>query len=382
MIDFPRLAGLVGSAALVLPFGAGDRLAPDGARGFGSPEVPEILAVLRSSRSEDEAFLDGLDELSPRIVASLAELRDAYRRQSYFVLTGDEDGDLERLHASFAARLDDPEGSLRGPEPQATVFAAMVVDVRFRVRHDLLADLWLDERDLRAGLAVLRADAHGGAELPDATVLALARRVDVAASRLRARLKDLEALRRAPTRSGDGGLTKRVDELVTAAREGASGAVEEALASAVRRREMMARQLFTTRLDRELELELRWRERALERVERLASEARALHPDVEAEGPAKGQARLSRTERIRRALSVALEGLEFDPLHEELTWIAAESNDVVGGGANARSLYERYLALRGIRSWDDSTYRDRDLNEREERALWVVQSTGSGIVPR
>ena len=367
---------LVGLAGLI-PTDDGSSLAPDGARGFGQGVEPAaILRVLRSSDEADEAFLSELAELPGRVPTAVDELERPYRRLGYFALVDDPEASVDELHASFVEALRDPVAALARAEPQATAFAAMLVDVRFRVRLDLIRAAHIDSEELPAALAVLTATTRGRADLASSTILTLARRVDVAASRLRSLEKDLVALRRAT--SGSGGTGQLVRELVEAARDERRDAslLTATLEQVDRQRETMARALFSTRLDQTLALELRWREQAAERAARLAAQARELFPGDEGHEPSdafSAESSSDRTRRARRALSLALEGLELDPLHEQLTWIAAETNDLVGGGADGRTLFERFLALRGIRSWDDKSYRGRKLTPPEERALWVVQ---------
>ena len=370
------LAGFVGS--ILLDDGAS--LAPDGARGFGQGvESSTVLRVLRSSDDAARAFRSELIELPDRVRVAVDDLERPYRRLGYFTLVDDPDASVDDLHASFSEALRDPAGALAREPARAIAFGAMLVDVRFRVRLDLIRAARVDGDDLLGALALLDATAHGAADLSPTTILTLARRADVAASRLRSLEKDLVALRRAT--SGSGGTGKLVRELVDAA--GAdrddTGPLDETLEHVDRQRATMARALFSTRLDQTLALELRWRGQAAERAARLAEQARELFPDPTDDGADEfaSESSSDRTRRVRRALSLALEGLEFDPLDERLTWIAAETNDLVGGGADARTLFERYLALRGIRSWDDRSYRGRELSEREERALWVVQSGGA-----
>jgi len=376
------LAALAGAGSLASgpALDEGDR-APDGARGLGATgEAADVIGLLRSSRDEDQAFLAELDALPSRVEGALAELRAVYERLGYFAWPADDAAGLDDLHAAFERGLADPYAALREDEPRSTAFAAMLVDVRFRVRLEIVRAWRTSERDLVGGLELLRSKAHGWGELAAPTVLAVARRVDVAASRLRALLKDLTALHRRPTRGGEPS-AQALDLIAWASRRpGSDRRVDEALAAVDRRRDTMLDALFTHRLEARLAAELRWRARAFERAERLVGEARVQHPDLGP--PDEGPNGLSRTERLRRALSLALEGLEFDPLHEELTWIAAESSDFVGGSANTRSLYERFLALRGIRSWDDRTYRDRELTPREKRALWFAQNTSRGLFGR
>ena len=101
--------------------------------------------------------------------------------------------------------------------------------------------------------------------------------------------------------------------------------------------------------------------------EPLRLEALAYLPD-EPEGqaaPADVQ-ELSKSDRMRHAQFSGLRGLVFDPLDEDLTWAVAMGLDFVWGVIESRPYFDRFLALRGIRSHDHRTIRDRTLTEGDE----------------
>ena len=77
--------------------------------------------------------------------------------------------------------------------------------------------------------------------------------------------------------------------------------------------------------------------------------------------------------RCRWAHFKAREGLAIDPLDEDLTWVAAHAIEFLVGPIESRSLFDRFLALRGLRAHDYRTLKGRDLDGREEEALEVVQ---------
>ncbi|HVS18345.1 MAG TPA: hypothetical protein VMT18_07080, partial [Planctomycetota bacterium] len=212
-------------------------------------------------------------------------------------------------------------------------------------------------------------------------------RADLAASRLRALRSDLQALR------SDGSVDAQLAELeagaaamVAIARmpdirvrwEAWERSREQAQALAVR----MRAALFTTRLELEPKITplLEWRERLLAAAAAKRGEALALLPDTPQgqAAPADVQA-LGRSKRMQWALMRAREGLLHDPLDEELVWISAHTADFLWGLIESRPLYDRYLALRGIRAHDDRTLRSRKLEPRELEALEAVQR---GLIPR
>ena len=70
-----------------------------------------------------------------------------------------------------------------------------------------------------------------------------------------------------------------------------------------------------------------------------------------------------------------VEGLLHDPLSDALALYAAKASRIVHGTAEALSHYDRFLALRGIRSHDGRTWQERELDEDESEALLYIQST-------
>ena len=134
--------------------------------------------------------------------------------------------------------------------------------------------------------------------------------------------------------------------------------------------------LFTSRFAAapEVRAQLEWRERMRARAAPLLAEALVYLPDSESGAAAPPEISAMRTsERLRWAERRALEGLTFDPLDPELAFVAAHGADFVWGDIQSRPLYDRYLALRGIRAHDDQTIRGRELTPRELEALVVVQ---------
>jgi len=357
--------------------------APDGMRGLGEEtSLAELLRVVRAGEEEDQRFLASLASLEADVRLLLASSRERYRVHGYFELVGPlAEPALAELHAAFLAAEARPLEVLAAGEddPRALAYARMFVDARFRARVSLSVGWEDDARELRKGLAVLRATTDGFVQLEQREAHAIARRVDLAASLLRARRNDLQALR-SPERDLEGG---RVDEVAVKAlfaRAQAPRAEERKLAmvraqtEAILLEQRMSRSLFTTRLASEARASIDERARVLAQAAPLRVEAlRALPDSPEGRDAADPLRRLGPTERMRWAQFKAREGLALDPLDEDLAWAAAHSADFLFGPIESRPLYDRFLALRGLRAHDHRTLRGRDLDVREEEALEAVQ---------
>ena len=142
------------------------------------------------------------------------------------------------------------------------------------------------------------------------------------------------------------------------------------------RLELMLGTLFTRRFAAapQVRAQLDWRQRMRARAAPLLAEARVYLPESDSRAAAPPEiAAMRHSDRLRWAERRALEGLAFDPLDRELAFIAAHGGDFVWGDIQSRPLYDRFLALSGIRAHDDRTIRGRELTPRELEALVVVQ---------
>jgi hypothetical protein len=363
--------------------GGGDLpLAPDGRRGLGA-ETPlqGLRDVVQGRKPEDEAFLAGLRALESELSARLSTAEALYHRRGYFeALPWHDPADLEHLEPFLFGLLVDPEPALAGGDPRAPLLQRMVLDIRLRVRFEVLAGWERDATTIARGLLVLRAESEGWSRLVEAEAANLAARVDLSAALLRARIRDLEALRE------DLGAPAEVDpsELDELARLGAlppgrerslglAGLLERVDERAARMRSL----LFVTRLTGEAAGWLSWRAEQ----DRIAAEALAevlvLRPDTGAGEQAPREIeQLGKTTRRRLALERAREGLAHDPLDPELTYSAGIMAEYVFGRLETLSLFDRYLALRGIRPDDDRNWRERELTEEESHALFYIQRIG------
>jgi hypothetical protein len=360
----------------------GGRLAPDGKRGFGAGQsLSDILRVFRQPDDEDKRWLNSLALLSGEIDTFVVLARDRCVKRGYFALQAEKsEPDLFALHAAFRGAEDDAVEVLRKHDARSRAFAQMYFDVRFLLRAAALEG-YAEERDeLAHALGLLRAATDGRVELVEPEARAIASRADLAASRLRAIRADLESLHQTKSEpEAEREVSSKADELVelAAARDRDR---DRAFAFAARldelgkRKQQMRESLGVERLRPRIADALDARAKAREEAQRFVSQA-ALYFDEPQPGaePAKEVANLSRPERLRVARGLAARALAKDPLDEEATWIAAKTIDFFEGELYSRPYYDRYLALRGIRSHEWRTLRDRALTTREQDALNVVQ---------
>jgi hypothetical protein len=252
----------------------------------------------------------------------------------------------------------------------------MLCDTRFNVRLELITNFEFEAREVRAGLFVLRGTGDGWVQLTPEETRAILTRIDLAASLLRALRSDLLALRATDETSTED--PEEVRELLELERLRTEAerlvALAEIRARCDERVERMRQALFQTRLLPKVRTLLTWREGDLRQAEPLRAAALAHLPDTPEGRAAKGGIeKLARHERMRYALVYGQEGLVFDPLDEVAAWAAAEGIDFLWGNRESRPYYDRFLALHGIRAHDQRTIQGRELDAREERALYVVQ---------
>jgi hypothetical protein len=370
------LAVVAGSTIVAAPQKA-ERLAPDGQRGLGeTTKLSDLQKLLRSDKPADVEFLKGLYSLENDARIQLSLLRERYRARGWFEWVGSED--LNLLHESYRASAGRELAELGRAGRAGEAYAEMLCDTRFNVRAAILAGFELDARDLRCGLSLLRATADGPATLgPEETRMVVAR-IDLAASGLRALNKDLLALR--PTEVSESEerspfyLELREIPRVPD-RSDREAALKRVLGQLHKTEQSMQTSLFTAFLAPTVKSLRTWRERQILQAEPIRAEALAILPDT-AQGRAAtgGIEKYSKSERMRFAQNKGMEGLAFDPLDEDLTWVVAHSVDYQWASQYSRTYYDRFLALRGIRSNDDRTYRHKELDAREREALFVLQN--------
>jgi hypothetical protein len=344
-------------------------------------KLSDVLSVVRGGRDEDRAFVAELSGLATEVKLLLAGTTEHDRARGYFALVdAAPESDINALQLEFARVAEQPFTVLSGGGAKARALAGMLLDARFRTRAAALAGLDFEVRELTRGLDVLRGANAGYVLVTQAEVSHIAARIDLAASLLRAARNDLLALRPPHDDTVEDALAaaraSQLVELATAAegenvrRAGVARECEQAAALQA----AMQRTLFTVRLRDKVAPSLEWRARLFEDTAPLLVEALQNLPDTE-EGraaPAAVQA-LAKHERMRAAGFAATRGLAVDPLDPDLAWIAAHCVDFLHGISDSRPLYDRYLALRGIRSHDHRTYAGRTFNAREAEALDAIQ---------
>jgi len=369
--------------------------APDDEMGFGPDRtMRDIERLLRSSAEEDRGHVAGLYRLEQDIRVLLAMATDRYEELGYFglldVAKREEELEtrageewltpLERLDAAFRERTARAAAELLEAGPTAELFAKLLVDSRFRTRALVIEGLEFEMRDLRAGMAVLQAHLDGFANLRDQEGDSIARRVDLAASRLRAAKLDLEALREERTdATASEAWGKDLEILLGLARSKDPERVERELPAVLERLDQreasMAAALFTTRLDTKLAGEIDRRALAISTAADLLSKIRAYFPGTPESEAADAEIKaLSKSRRYAYASRAVVEALNYDPLNEELNWFGGESSDFLWGSMESRRWFDRFLALRGIRVHDHRTFKNRTLTREEKRAIDAVQA--------
>jgi hypothetical protein len=376
-----RAALLLAASLLSLPGRADDPpLAPDGRRGFGGgTPLTELLRQFRTPDDEEQAMQTELRDVVRDVTVLVSVTEGFYRERGYFDLLDPlADPTLDALHREFGRYVEDPGAIAPRGDQLARTFARMFLDTRFRVRFELLSGWRHEAAQVSGGLEVLRAAAHGFVTLDDVQGGNVARRIDLAGSVLRALRNDLTSLREPmDTAAATGVAPEAVDEFLGLFDIGDRGERErrigEALSGAETSRDRMGAILFRSRLQATAAVEFEWRAEMDERAGSLLDAARVAFPTRgEQEAPREIE-RLSKSRRRRLARENAVLGLTFDPLDDELAWIAAETSYVIYGQREGVSHYDRFLALRGVVHYDDRTYRGRKLSEREKTALYNVQ---------
>jgi hypothetical protein len=356
--------------------------APDGERGLGADaRLATLLALFRQPTDEDEAFLRGLRELLRSVEILARTTEGLYRgRRAFDLLEGRQSPDLATLHASFRAFLVDPAPALATGDARARAFARLLLDARFRARASVLEDWRRDAEEVRRGLALLHAETDGFVRLRESEGRTIARRVDLAAALLRARFKDLEALRESQGSASEVH-AEDVERLLALAREG--GSLAPVLAQADERVQRLRSVLFTTRLVRAVQAELDWRAEADRGARQAADDAFLWLPDTREGSEAPPEiARFKKTTRRREGYLRAQECLSKDPFDDRVAYAAAVAARAIAGTVQALDFYDRFLALRGIREYDDRTWRLKGLTDEEGEAIvFLQQNAGSGPPP-
>lgn len=377
MTILQRALALVALSALALARQEG-AVAPDGRRGFGSrAQLSEVLATVRSTRDGERALLAELDGLPSELSVLVAGALERYRERGYFeLLDPAREPTLADVQRELERTLDDPLAALAGAGRAPELRAQVACDLRLRLRREVTSSLELELLELRRGMAVLRGATEGFVLLTPDEAMNIAARIDLAASFLRAMRNDLRALRQG---GDEAEIARRAQALTALARASEGEQVRRAglareLSSLASVETAMGGATFTARLRTSCREVLDWRARLFAESVPLRDEALLWLPDSEVakQAPPDVQ-KLSRSERMRGAQLRAQQALAIDPLDLDAIWVRAHATDFLFGLVESRPWYDRFLALRGIRSHDHRTYAERKLDVREREALDAVQ---------
>jgi len=355
--------------------------APDGRPGLGTVRgAHELGRVFTSPSAREEELLQALEETRSDIRVLREMVRRAYRARGYFDLVRDSsEADLDALHARFAESEPIGLDLIVGGGDVADAYAAMLVDLRFQARLPLLATFEREDREITMGLALLRASQDGYVELKDNEARAVAGRIDLAAALMRSIRLDLDVLRERGDAQAPGEPDPNwIVELIGIAHTRPEKARREAYVSFQRKidrhRERLETVLFWPRLTRSISTQLDRRVAVADAsAAHLDKVQRYLLVPPHDDDPAPEVAALDGDDRHRYALSEGLRGLSVDPLNEDLTYWTAVAAAYLYAPHEARQWFDRYLALRGIRSHKEATLRGRELNSKEKLALERVR---------
>jgi hypothetical protein len=362
------------------------KTAPDGDRGFGAGRsLHDISRLLRSSAEEDRAIIAALYKLESELRILLALVTDRYKEQGYFALLGpDAETHIDVLGAAFRAKQHEAARELAQGGASAELFARMLVDARFRSRLRVVEGWEFEAGDLKGGLALLFAHLDGFADLKDHEAELIARRIDLAAARLRAMRLDLEALREKPgSQTSDAVWGQDLEHLFMLMRSSDAERREKEMPAILerldQREEGMCSALFTTRQADEFQSLLAQRAASITSAEKMLPTIRELIPDTPEGAKASSEIQaLPKSRRYAYAARSGEEALGFDPMNEELNYLAGLATDFNSGTIESHRWFDRFLALRGIRSHEYKSYNDRKLTREEKHALDSIQQ----LVPK
>jgi hypothetical protein len=353
--------------------------APDGHRGLGADtELSELLKVVRTRKGEEREFVDGLLKIEADVDELLEQMHASYAARDYFdLLPKGEEDTIAALHGAFLATLDHPLHALARGDAASLAFARMFLDTRFRARIAVTGGWDVEAREVASGVWVLRGMTDGFVVLTQEEARAIATRVDLSASLLRAVRNDLGALKpgkgQVVSDSAVTALLARAHAADEAARRAALG---ESAEDARRTESRMIQALFSGRLRAQADVVqlIDWRERLWARAAPLREEALVYLPQTDEGRAAPPEvAVMKRHDRMRWAGWRGREGMAIDPLDEVLVFASAHATDFLWGSIQSREFYDRYLALRRIRSHEHKTLRGRELTDWEKEALAAVQ---------
>ncbi len=358
--------------------------APDGKRGLASShDLGELLRVFRQPSDADRALLNELYGIEGKLATLIGLARERYEAQKYFELCAPSpDHDVFALHDAFRAAEAKSLETLTPRDARAEAFSRAYFDMRLRLRMQVV-DGYADElRELKSGLAVLRGATDGAITLLADEGHAIAVRVDLAASRLRAMQADLLALR---TPDGEPEIdpdsaekAKSLLELAGAPNQDRERNFQLAtwIEEISQRKAQMSRVLNTKLLEPRLAPFVQWREKIRAAAKKEREEAAKEYLDATTVDTASPEVKkIGKSNRMKFVGEHATRGITLDPLDEELSWYLAKATQFFDADVYSRPWFDRYLALRDIRASEWRTLKERRLTAREQEALTVVQGT-------
>lgn len=352
--------------------------APDGKRGFGHPEtISEMQDVLYSKDEDSRDFVTRLFSLRSEYRIRRMLVRQLYERLGYFdLLAPSAEPELGALHDVFFEGLDEALTRFEEDGVYDETRSRMWADVSFALRAELLEEGAADLEDLNDGLLLLLAHRDGYVDLQNNEAGRIAKRVDLAAARLRSTLLDLDSLSRHES------WTKPAEELskellAACGLEDSEARTKEYLRLENQLRERMegARTiLFTTRLAETTKAAVGARNWNRNEAQVYLDDLLPYVPGTDEAKDAPKEIRdMAAQDRYGQILKLATAGTSYDPLSEDLNFYAAVASDFLYGELDALRWYDRYLAIRGLRAFNTSTTRGRVLTKKERAALDVVQ---------
>jgi len=352
--------------------------APDGKRGFGErAELHETVELFRKAEGDDALFVRGLHDLLSDVRLLVYHARAVYRDRGYFDLVPGVGEDFDPLFVA-ADRFDLVAFTRPMDEAEAGAYARLFYDVRFRARRWLIATSAVDLEELAGALRLLDAGHRGKVLLqPGWDLQRIASRADLAAARLRAVRSDLESLYEAPALRGALDSTE-VEELAGLLEKSDPAGKKLLPADGLRLERsaaLMLGEMHSARFDDKHAARLSQRARDRGVAEEAAKEMRLLLPfTLESEEAPAAIKTMGNSDRYRQAVRAGIESLKFNPFHQDLLYLLGEAMDFTTGRFVSVSYMDRFLVLRGIRSYDSRTYANRNLDSREDRALFVVRN--------
>lgn len=375
----------LGPLALAGPPRQGLGQAPDGAPGFGKePTLRSVEKLWRKGDGEQAGALLAWKDLPARAHLHECLFLAEEERRGLGALVRRRVPLADRLEggataALLAALVLDPFP--RGLDPdEALAFVRSVGSARRNAQVLLLEEAAHETAQLRAAHALLDAHTFGLGRLEEPGILVvICQRADLSAARLRALLRDLEALADAPSPIAETDPTPvRLAQAIHLGDRTVGLSWSEWIGAASKATEVLLEGTATAAFDRLYAPQLDAREQQQELGRTIARE---LGPLV-AETAHLGVLNLgSRSlDGAREGLSRALTGLAGDPLNPELNRQAGLLGEAVLGRPQALPWMDRALHLMGIRAYDDWTVTGRSRTPEQQdlltRILTPPGSTG------